>query len=125
LDLCFTRPGLGDCVARWQVDRVHFRRAERLAPSHTAQTHAGIADSRYLFQLEGLTAEANRQATPELMDAAACARKVLFEIMWSLNVDISYYETAGEELPGPVLDRLREKVAEEIMKMQRISGNRR
>jgi hypothetical protein len=48
---------------------------------------------------------------------------VLFEIMQCLEVDIGYYETAGEEPPGPVLDRLRERVAGEIAKMQRLLQN--
>jgi hypothetical protein len=89
---------------------------------HTAEKRAGIDDSRYLYQLQALTAEANRQATPALLDAAVHARKVLLEIMWSLNLDIAYYETQGEELPGPILDQLREKVALEIVKMRHAFG---
>jgi hypothetical protein len=85
---------------------------------HTAEKRAGIDDSRYLFQLEGLAIEANRRATRKSLDAAAHARKVLFEILHHLEVDIHHYETVEDEPPGVVLDRLREVVAREIEVME-------
>ena len=90
---------------------------------HTAGKHAGIDDSRYLFHLQELTAEANRRGSEEVLEAAARARRVLFEIIRQIPVDIGYYESAGEDPPGPVLDRLREKVAEEIIQMQQALRN--
>jgi hypothetical protein len=89
----------------------------------TAKKRAGIDDSRYLFHLLELTGEANQLGSLEVLEAAARARRVLFEIMQCLEVDIGYYETAGEEPPGQVLDRLRERVAGEIAKMQRVLRN--
>jgi hypothetical protein len=85
---------------------------------HTAEKRAGIDDSRYLFQLEGLAIEANRRATKKSLNAAARARKVLFEILKYIDVNISHYETMEDEPPGVVLDRLREVVAREIEEME-------
>jgi hypothetical protein len=89
----------------------------------TAEKRAGIDDSRYLFQLEEMTIEAEKRGSTEAQAAVAHARMVVAELERGIEVDISHYETMENEPPGAILDRLREKVAEEIAELQRVLRN--
>jgi hypothetical protein len=89
----------------------------------TAEKRAGIDDSRYLFQLEEMTIEAEKRGSTEAQAAMAHARRVVAELERGIEVDISHYETIEDEPPGAILDRLREKVAEEIAELQRVLRN--
>jgi hypothetical protein len=89
------------------------------APSvKTFGKREGIDDSKYLFHLEALIAEANKSGSDQAKAAAAKARKLLDEIASGINIDIQYYRTTAEQPPGPILDALRLKVAEQIMALE-------
>jgi hypothetical protein len=90
---------------------------------HTAEKRAGIDDSRYLFQLEELTTDAEKRGSTEAQAAVTHARMVVAELERDIQVDISHYETVEDEPSGAILDRLREKVAEEIAELQRALRN--
>jgi hypothetical protein len=79
-----------------------------------AGKRAGITDSRYLFQLDALAARAEQRGSATARAAAMQARKTLAELEHAIEVDISHYRTVEDEPPGAILDRLRERVAEEI-----------
>lgn len=86
----------------------------------TAEKRAGIDDSRYLFQLEELATAAEKRGSEKTRQAAGRARTLLADLARVIEVDISNYETIADEPPGAILDRLREKVAEEITELQRV-----
>ena len=88
-----------------------------------AEKRAGIDDSRYLFQLEELAGEAEKGNSEEMHSAARHARALLAELTRAIEVDISNYETVADEPRGEVLDRLRQKVAEEIATLQQFRRN--
>ena len=81
-----------------------------------AEKRAGIDDSRYLFQLAELVGEAEKHNSEGTRLAAARARALLTELARAIEMDISNYETVADEPPGAVLNRLREKVAAEIVR---------
>jgi hypothetical protein len=89
------------------------------APSvKTFGKREGIDDSKYLFHLEALIAEANKSGSDQAKAAAAKARKLLDEIASGINIDIQYYRTTAEQPPGPILDALRLKVAQQIIAVE-------
>jgi hypothetical protein len=70
-----------------------------------------------------MTIEAEKRGSTEAQAAVAHARMVVAELERGIEVDISHYETMENEPPGAILDRLREKVAEEIAELQRVLRN--
>ncbi len=80
----------------------------------------GIDDSKYLFHLEALIAEANQRGTEPAKAAAAKARQLLDNIAAGIQVDIQYYRTQAEQPPGEVLDALRLKIAERIIALEEL-----
>jgi hypothetical protein len=85
---------------------------------HTISKREGIDDSRYLFHLEQLIAEANQRGSERARQAAAKARKLLDLVAAGINVDIQYYRSQAEEPGGEVLEGLRLKVAEQIVAIE-------
>ena len=85
---------------------------------HTIGKREGIDDSRYLFHLEQLVAEATRRGPEKAKQAAAKARKLLDAVAAGINVDIQYYTSQAEEPGGEILDGLRLKVAEQIIALE-------
>lgn len=96
------------------------------ASVHTIAKREGIDDSRYLFQLENLIAEAQKRKSIKAHTEATAAQKMLDEIKHHISVDYDDYRTVMEEPPGPVLDNLRQVVSmhiEQITEVLRMEGH--
>lgn len=87
---------------------------------HAIAKREGIDDSRYLFHLEGLIAEAKARGNAQARQAAARAEATLKELAQSIELDSTYYGTMAEEPPGHVLDKMRAIVAAHIETLESV-----
>lgn len=93
---------------------------EGINPKVWAERHVreGHDDARYLFDLEWLIREANKRGKKEVVEAAAEARKTLDRIAEAVNPDLDYYRQTGNYPSPKVYQRIRWRVAREIMNLQ-------
>lgn len=78
----------------------------------------GHDDARYLFHLEWLIRKANQTGNPKSLKAADKARKVLERIRDTINPDLEYYRKESGYPSNSVYQKIRWRVAREIIKLQ-------
>lgn len=89
-------------------------------PMPTAERHVreGHDDARFLFHLEWLIREALKTDKKEVLESAKQARTTLDQIADMINPDLEYYRHAGGYPSNSAYQRIRWRVAREIIRLQ-------
>jgi hypothetical protein len=93
---------------------------EGINPKVWAERHVreGHDDARYLFHLEWLIAKANKSGNKQALTAAGKARKVLDRIAETVDPNLDYYRQTGNYPSKRVYQRIRWRIAREIVEVQ-------
>ena len=83
----------------------------------------GHDDARYLFHLEWLIRRANGTKNAEVQAAADRAKQVLDRIRDTINPDLEYYRSVGGYPSNSVYQKIRWRVAREIMRLGQALAN--